>query len=166
MFLGSVKTWHEKLGNHGIRKTVKNEEWGKVYRYCAHYRLEDPSRKRGDKTLKRTKRKTEVILGNRKFTWDQAWRNMKRAGVIVEPQLGEPNQRYFCIILADLMLIYRSSKPSSTRYHYSNPFACTVVACTVAAECTHFLEHVAAFMGLFKATNSAAISGSADLESF
>lgn len=90
-FLGSIKTWHEKLGNHGIRKTVKNDEWGKVYRYCAHYRLEDPSRRRGDKTLKRTKRRTEVILGNRKFTWDQAWKNMKRAGAIGDLQLGKLN---------------------------------------------------------------------------
>lgn len=165
-FPGSIKTWHEKLGSHGIRKTVKNEEWGKVYRYCAHYRLEDPSRKKGDKTLKRTKRRTEVILGNRKFTWDQAWRNMKRAGVIVHPELGELDRFHLYIILADLMFIYRSSKPSPTRSYCSNPVARTIVACIVVAESTHFLEHVAALMGLFTATNDAAISGSADLESF
>lgn len=86
---------------------------------------------------------------------------MKRAGVIVEPQLGESNQFYLCIILAYPMLIYRSSKPSSTRYHCSNP-----VACTIVAESTHFLEHVAAFMGPFKATNAVASSRSANLESF
>lgn len=86
---------------------------------------------------------------------------MKRAGVIVEPQLGESNKLYLCIILADPMLIYRSSKPSSTRCHCSNP-----VACTIVAESSHFLEHVAAFMGLFKATNAVAFSGSADLEPF
>lgn len=105
MFICSTKTWHEKLGNHGIRKTIKKDEWEKVYRYCACYRLEDPSRKRGDKTLKRTKRKTEVVLGDRKFTWDQAWKNMKRAGVIVGPQLGESNESYLWIILANTILI-------------------------------------------------------------
>ncbi|KAG8162811.1 hypothetical protein KVR01_007289 [Diaporthe batatas] len=85
------KTWHEKLGNRRIRKTVKNQVWGKVYRHCAHYRLEDPSRKQGDKRLKRTKRPTEVIYGDRTYSWAQAWRNMKHSGAIVGPQLDPPS---------------------------------------------------------------------------
>jgi superfamily II DNA helicase RecQ len=137
-FSYSVKTWHEKLGNLGIRKTIKNEEWGKVYRHCAHYRLEDPSRKRGDKRLKRTKRKTEVILGNRTFKWDQAWKNMKRAGAIVEPQLGEFSSSYFQSFLL-LNSRHRSPQPPSPRYH--RPNSATRV---VAAESAHVFQHLAA----------------------
>lgn len=78
--------------------------WGKMYRYCAYHRLEDPSRKRGNKRLKRTKKRTEVVLGDRTYSWDQAWRNMKRAGVVVESQIRKLNRCYFLIIRAHTRL--------------------------------------------------------------
>lgn len=64
-----------------MRKNVTQKEWCKIYLHCLT-RLEDPTRLRGDLKLKRTKKKTEIIVRNRPYTWDKAWKNMKSAGAI------------------------------------------------------------------------------------
>lgn len=81
MYSFSTSTWIEKLGQLGIRKNVLAEEWRKLYRHSLP-RLEDPSRKKGDLKLKRTKKKTEVIVRGRIYNWDQAWKNMKSSNAI------------------------------------------------------------------------------------
>lgn len=76
-----LPTWIEKLGQLGMRKNVTQNEWCKIYLHCLT-RLEDPSRLRGDLKLKRTIKETEIIVRNRPYTWDKAWKNMKSAGAI------------------------------------------------------------------------------------
>lgn len=78
-----VPTWNEKLGELGMRKNVTQNEWRKIFRHCRP-RLEDSTRRRGDLKLKRTRKKTEVIVRNRPYTWDKAWKNMKNAGAIAQ----------------------------------------------------------------------------------
>ncbi|KAL1869152.1 hypothetical protein Daus18300_005689 [Diaporthe australafricana] len=77
----ALPTWIEKLGELGIRKNVSSQEWRKIYQHIIP-RLEDPTRPKGDLKLKRTKTRTEVIVRGRKYTWDQAWKNMKSAKAI------------------------------------------------------------------------------------
>lgn len=78
-----LPTWIERLGQLGIRKNVTQNEWCKIYLHC-RTRLEDPTRTRGDLKLKRTRKKTEIVVRNILFTWDKAWKNMKSAGAIGE----------------------------------------------------------------------------------
>lgn len=82
---------------------MKNEDWAKIYQYIAHHRLKHltPQKvgkrggKRGDKTLKKMMKNTEVMFGNKTFKWDQVWRRMRVAGAIVEVQPGELSESYF-----------------------------------------------------------------------
>lgn len=66
-----------------MRKNVTQNEWCKIYRHCRP-KLKDSTRARGDLKLKRTRKKTEVIVRNRTYTWDKAWKNMKNAGAIAQ----------------------------------------------------------------------------------
>lgn len=50
-------------------------------------------------------KKTEVMRGNKKFDWDEVWRNIRRAGAIVELQPGELDQPCLRNIRADASLI-------------------------------------------------------------
>ncbi|KAK2599653.1 hypothetical protein N8I77_011388 [Diaporthe amygdali] len=85
----AVPTWIENLGKLDIRKNVTTEEWRKIYRRVVP-RLENPARQKGDLKLKRTKKETEIIVRGRKYTWDQAWKNMKSAKAI--GQLPQPEE--------------------------------------------------------------------------
>ncbi|KAJ0109947.1 hypothetical protein J7T55_014749 [Diaporthe amygdali] len=85
----AVPTWIENLGKLDIRKNVTSEEWRKIYRHVVP-RLENPARQKGDLKLKRTKKETEIIVRGRKYTWDQAWKNMKSAKAI--GQLPQPEE--------------------------------------------------------------------------
>lgn len=77
-----------------MRKNVTQNEWRKIYRHCRP-RLEDSTRTRGDLKLKRTRKRTEVIVRNRTYTWDKAWKNMKNAGAI--DQLSNAEGELICI---------------------------------------------------------------------
>lgn len=80
----SLKTWHEKLGDLGIRKNVTKEEWHMIWQHVQPY-LEDPTRPRGDLKLKRTKGTINISVHGRVYNWDQAWKNMKSAGAVGQP---------------------------------------------------------------------------------
>lgn len=91
-----LPTWIEKLSQLGIRKYVTKDEWCKIYLHC-RTRLEDPTRTRGDLKLKRTKKKTEIVVRDMLFTWDKAWKNMKSAGAVGQlPESGgKPIDTYY-----------------------------------------------------------------------
>lgn len=75
-----------------MRKNVTSEEWQKIYLHCLP-RLEDPTRAKGDLKLKRTTKETEIIVRGRKYSWKQAWKNMKSAKAI--GQLPQPGGKSF-----------------------------------------------------------------------
>lgn len=102
-----VATWNEKLGELGMRKNVTQNEWRKIYRHCRP-RLEDSTRTRGDLKLKRTRKKTEVIVRNRTYTWDKAWKNMKNAGAIAQLSNAEGQLIciYYCAVVFDADMVW------------------------------------------------------------
>lgn len=102
-----VPTWNEKLGELGMRKNVTQNEWQVIYRHCRP-RLEDSTRTRGDLKLKRTWRKTEVIVRNRPYNWDKAWKNMKSAGAIGQLSNAEGQLIciYYCAVVFDADVIW------------------------------------------------------------
>lgn len=79
--MARVSTWIEKIGALDIKKNVSSDEWRKIYLHCLRW-LEDPTRKKGDLKLKRTKQKIEVFVRGRTYDWNKAWKNMKSAGAI------------------------------------------------------------------------------------
>lgn len=85
MACSRLSTWIEKIANLEIRKNTVSKDWQKVWQHAASYRLEDPKRRRGDLKLKRTKKKTEILFHGRRYTWDQAWKNMKSAKAVGQP---------------------------------------------------------------------------------
>lgn len=91
-----------------MRKNVTRNGWRKIYRHCRP-RLEDSTRTRGDLKLKRTREKTEVIVRNRTYTWDKAWKNMKNAGAIAQllNPAGQIFGEYHCVIVlgADMVSV-------------------------------------------------------------
>jgi hypothetical protein len=95
ILLDRVSTWIERLGDLGIRKNVSSDEWRTIYLHCVRW-LEDPTRKKGDFKLKRTKQDIEIFVRGRTYSWNQAWKNMKSAGAI--GQLPQPEGMYKCLL--------------------------------------------------------------------
>lgn len=117
-----------------MRKNVTQKEWCKIYRHCRP-RLEDSTRTRGDLKLKRTRKKTEVIVRNRTYTWDKAWKNMKNAGAIA--QLLSPDGQLVEYTSVQLFLAltwyrYRTSQPTSSPYRDPHTNGDTVIVAITA----------------------------------
>lgn len=74
-----------------------------IYLHCLCW-LEDPTRKKGDLKLKKTKQVIEIFVRGRKYDWNQAWKNMKSAGAI--GQLPQPGGIFIDGTTIDLSLTW------------------------------------------------------------
>lgn len=115
--IDSASTWIERIGGLGIQKNVSSDEWRIIYLHCLCW-LEDPKRKKGDLKLKRTKQDIEVVVRDRTYSWNQAWKNMKSAGAI--GQLPQPGGIFIDRTATALSLTCcRISWPASARHRDS-----------------------------------------------